>query len=210
MFKNFYRTLYFFDDNAGATGSPTLDFSKTKESETETKKGPEDLNSKISELEKLLNEKDKNWQSKFDSLNTTKTKLEKDIEEMKTKSMTQEEKLKFEIEQKQKEVERREFEIKSKELEINKRDLLKEKDLLDFSFLNLGNNSEELSKNADVLKNTINVFLEKKITEKMKTGNFKPDSSDNKSTFSLEEIKNMTSDQVSQNLEKIKESIYKK
>ncbi|MGF7057193.1 capsid assembly scaffolding protein Gp46 family protein [Brassicibacter mesophilus] len=128
-----------------------------------------------------------------------KQKLE---DEKKKASMTAEELQK----EKERELAERENTLKQYELKISKIDYFKEKDYdLDFVDYIVGTNEEEVKEKADKLMEIVNKAVEKKVQERLKKDNYTPPKGGDGKTFTLEQIKSMSPEEINKNWDAVQQ-----
>ena len=159
--------------------------------ETDTVKGNEEKTFTQSELDKILNKKFAQWQKKSEA--------EKQEAERKAK-LTEAEKLAEE---------RKEFEAMRKQFEYEKRVNSTSKTLasnnlpVEFADFLIAEDDEATTQRVDLFKNAFNEAVEKSVNQRLK-GNTPKTSTVKTKTFTANDVKSMTPDEINKNWEQIK------
>lgn len=177
----------------------------TQETEEETQATDE----KEFDITKLLENEDfKKYLNSFADKRVTGA-LTKKEKEYQAKLAEQEKKANMTAEElqqeKEKELAERENQLKQYELKLSKLDYFKEKDY-DISLLDFvqGNDEEEIQANSDKLISIVDKAVEKVVAERLKGNSYEPPKSGTENKFNMEDMENMTTEQINKMWDKLK------
>lgn len=134
---------------------------------------------------------------------------EKQLEDLRMSTMTEEERIAEEQKQLQDNLSQREAELKHKELTLDTIDLLKENDLpLETRNFLIGKDIESTKKNVESFKKMFSSALEEAVTERFKKSGKEHTTSSGKGTrYTQEDLARMSSDEINANWDKIQRDL---
>lgn len=172
----------------------------------DTKKKDQDKPLTIEDVEKMI-------QSATDRVRTEYSKKlkdkEKELEELRLASMTEEERKAEEQRKLQETLDKKEAELKLKELTLTTIDLLKENELpLEAKDFLIGNDVDSTKANIKAFKKMFSYALEQAVTERFKqTGKDHIESTGKVGRYTQEDIAKMSPEEINANWEKIQRDL---
>lgn len=131
------------------------------------------------DVQLMIDAREKEWQSKFDRLNTEKTQLEKEKEELEKKNLTDKERAEYDIRKKEEDLRKEREVVSRKILEIDTMEILKdEKVPFEFKDFLMGTDKESTAKNIELFKSVFNSKIKEEVDRIFKEKGEEPDNED--------------------------------
>jgi len=135
------------------------------------------------EVQAMIDSREKEWQSKFDRLNTEKTQLEKEKEDLEKAKLTEKERAEYDIRKKEEELKKEREAVSRKILEIDTIEILKEKEVpFEFKKFLMGTDKESTTKNIELFKGVFDSKIQEHIDKIFKERGAEPDNENGAST----------------------------